>query len=142
MPLNVLPNRYYCMGRAFCLQSLRTHLTKGHRKMSTTSSSDEVILERIGNKGIITLNRPQALNALNLSMIRQIYPQLKSWETDNSMKLVIIKGSGDKAFCAGGDVKCIENFVFFVLTFVYISKQNILLIVSHRRSGKGFISWG
>lgn len=87
------------------------------RKMSSTSSSSaplassdqEVILEQRGNKGIITLNRPKALNALSLSMIRLIYPQLKSWESDNSMKLVVIKATGDKAFCAGGDVKCVST---------------------------------
>ena len=75
------------------------------RDMSADSSTDEVILERKGNKGIITLNRPPHLNALNLSMIKQLYPQLRKWETDNSMNLVIIKGTGEKAFCAGGDVK-------------------------------------
>ena len=49
------------------------------------------------------LNRPKALNALNLSMVRKIYPVLKQWES--TKKLVIIRGTGDKAFCAGGDVK-------------------------------------
>lgn len=60
---------------------------------------------KIGNKGIITLNRPKALNALNLSMVDKIYPVLKKWEF--SKKLVIIEGTGEKAFCAGGDVKSI-----------------------------------
>jgi len=74
--------------------------------MSTSApESDDVILERNGNKGIIILNRPKALNSLSLSMIKKIYPQLRSWEMDNSMKMVIIKGNGDKAFCAGGDVR-------------------------------------
>lgn len=41
------------------------------------SSENEVILETSGNKGVITLNRPKALNSLNLAMIRKIYPQLK-----------------------------------------------------------------
>jgi 3-hydroxyisobutyryl-CoA hydrolase len=42
-------------------------------------------------------------------MIKQIYPQLRKWEQDNDMKMVIIKGSGDKAFCSGGDVKAIAE---------------------------------
>lgn len=58
---------------------------------------------QVGDKGVITLNRPKALNALNLSMVEKIYPTLKKWETRK--KLVIIEGTGDKAFCAGGDVK-------------------------------------
>lgn len=72
-----------------------------------TPSDSEVVLERIGNKGIITLNRPSALNALNLSMVNVIYPQLRKWEMDDTMKMVLIKGSGDRAFCSGGDVKTI-----------------------------------
>ncbi|XP_015792867.1 3-hydroxyisobutyryl-CoA hydrolase, mitochondrial [Tetranychus urticae] len=80
------------------------------RRMSSSSSAasssdDEVILNREGNKGIIILNRPKKLNALNISMVRKIYPQLRKWEMDNSMKMVIIKGTGEKAFCAGGDIK-------------------------------------
>ena len=42
-----------------------------------SSSSDEVVMEQVGGAGVITLNRPKALNALNLNMIRMIYPQLK-----------------------------------------------------------------
>lgn len=53
------------------------------------------------------MNRPKALNALNLSMVEKIYPVLKKWES--SKKLVIIEGAGDKAFCAGGDIKSIAN---------------------------------
>lgn len=43
----------------------------------TTASSSEVLLEKKGCAGVITMNRPKALNALNISMIRQMYPQLK-----------------------------------------------------------------
>ncbi|KAJ8911962.1 hypothetical protein NQ315_012773 [Exocentrus adspersus] len=71
------------------------------RKMSTDQS--DVIIQNIKDKGVIILNRPKALNALNLSMVRKIYPALKDWEPKKT--LVIIKGAGDKAFCAGGDVK-------------------------------------
>ncbi|KAH3700048.1 3-hydroxyisobutyryl-CoA hydrolase, mitochondrial-like isoform X2 [Dreissena polymorpha] len=72
---------------------------------STTSQMvDEVILQRIQDCGVITLNRPKSLNALNLSMIRKIMPQMTEWEKDPAMNLVIIKGTGGKAFCAGGDI--------------------------------------
>ncbi|XP_033024592.1 3-hydroxyisobutyryl-CoA hydrolase, mitochondrial isoform X1 [Lacerta agilis] len=81
-----------------------------HLSMSkTTASSSEVLLEKKGCAGVITMNRPKALNALNISMIRQIYPQLKKWEKDPDTFLIIIKGAGDKAFCAGGDIKAIAE---------------------------------
>lgn len=72
-----------------------------------TNSADttDVLLETRGNKGIILLNRPKQLNALSLPMIRKIYSQLRSWEMDVKMKMIVIKSSSDKAFCAGGDVK-------------------------------------
>ncbi|MBN3308391.1 HIBCH protein, partial [Amia calva] len=69
----------------------------------------EVLLERVGNAGVITLNRPKALNALNLSMIRCVYPQLKAWEKDRDTGMVIIKGAGGKAFCAGGDIRAVTE---------------------------------
>lgn len=79
------------------------------RLFSKTSimASDEALLEVRKKTGLITLNRPKALNALNLPMIRTIHPVLKAWNTDNGIGCVIIKGAGEKAFCAGGDVKSI-----------------------------------
>ncbi|EMP26245.1 3-hydroxyisobutyryl-CoA hydrolase [Chelonia mydas] len=74
-----------------------------------TDSAAEVLLEKKGCAGVITMNRPKALNALNLSMIRQIYPQLKTWEKDPETFLIIIKGTGGKAFCAGGDIRAVTD---------------------------------
>ncbi|KAK2586338.1 hypothetical protein KPH14_010631 [Odynerus spinipes] len=76
-----------------------------NRLMSTSTKVDEVLIDDVKDKGIITLNRPQALNALNHSMVQKIYPVLKEWESNK--KLVIMQGTGSKAFCAGGDVKAI-----------------------------------
>ncbi|XP_039178025.1 3-hydroxyisobutyryl-CoA hydrolase, mitochondrial isoform X2 [Crotalus tigris] len=72
-------------------------------------SSAEVLLEKRGCAGIITMNRPKALNAFTISMIRQIYPQLKKWEQDPETFLILIKGAGEKVFCAGGDIKVITE---------------------------------
>ncbi|CAD5112090.1 unnamed protein product [Dimorphilus gyrociliatus] len=74
-----------------------------------SSSTSEVLMQVKGDKALITLNRPKALNALNLSMIRQIYPQLRQWENSSNIKAVIINGSGEKAFCAGGDIVAVTN---------------------------------
>ncbi|MFC3031288.1 enoyl-CoA hydratase/isomerase family protein [Pseudoalteromonas fenneropenaei] len=51
-----------------------------------------------------TLNAPKALNALNLEMIRALAPQLSVWANDDNIAMVVLKGAGEKAFCAGGDV--------------------------------------
>lgn len=69
----------------------------------------EVLLQKVGRAGVITMNRPKVLNALNLNMIRQIYPQLKKWEADGDTDLVIIKAVGGKAFCAGGDIRAVTE---------------------------------
>lgn len=70
-------------------------------KNMTTASS--VIASDSSDKGFVILNRPKALNALNLEMVRKITKSLKKWEFSKS--LVVVKGSGDKSFCAGGDVR-------------------------------------
>ncbi|XP_011166171.1 3-hydroxyisobutyryl-CoA hydrolase, mitochondrial isoform X1 [Solenopsis invicta] len=70
---------------------------------STQTNMDEILIKDVGDSGVIVLNRPKALNALNLTMVQKIYSTLKQWEP--SKKLVIIEGAGEKAFCAGGDVK-------------------------------------
>ncbi|KAJ8681667.1 hypothetical protein QAD02_017459 [Eretmocerus hayati] len=75
----------------------------GTASPQTAADENDVLFEEIGSTGIIELNRPKALNALNLSMVQKIYPKLKEWE--KTKNLVMIKGSGEKAFCAGGDVK-------------------------------------
>ncbi|XP_072903092.1 3-hydroxyisobutyryl-CoA hydrolase, mitochondrial isoform X2 [Hemitrygon akajei] len=87
----------------------RLQIIQKHLMSASTSSDKEVLLTRSGCAGIITLNRPKALNALNLPMIRQIYPQLKEWEQDSETSLVIIKGAGEKAFCAGGDIRAVTE---------------------------------
>ncbi|KAF6361546.1 3-hydroxyisobutyryl-CoA hydrolase [Rhinolophus ferrumequinum] len=88
----------------------RTNVILQHLRMSNhTDAAGEVLLERKGCAGVITLNRPKFLNALNLSMVRQIYPQLKKWEQDPETFLIIIKGVGGKAFCAGGDIRAVSE---------------------------------
>ncbi|XP_061711542.1 3-hydroxyisobutyryl-CoA hydrolase, mitochondrial isoform X2 [Cydia pomonella] len=84
------------------------------KRMMSTQESD-VLFETLNNAGVITLNRPKALNSLNTSMVTKLLPQLQEWE--NTKTCVIVKGAGDKAFCAGGDVKAaidkVEGPIFF-----------------------------
>ena len=67
----------------------------------------EIIFEVKNSTGIITLNRPKALNALNLNMAIQFSAKLKEWEDDNKIERVLLLGEG-KHFCAGGDVKSVH----------------------------------
>ncbi len=64
----------------------------------------EILFDRKGSLGLVTLNRPKALNALTLNMIRLLDPQLRAWAADPEVKAVVVRGAGEKAFCAGGDV--------------------------------------
>jgi enoyl-CoA hydratase len=68
-------------------------------------SEAEVICEKMGRCGVITLNRPKALNALTLNMVRIIAAALDQWESDAGVHSVAIRGAGNRAFCAGGDIK-------------------------------------
>ncbi|XP_077946267.1 3-hydroxyisobutyryl-CoA hydrolase, mitochondrial isoform X2 [Gasterosteus aculeatus] len=77
--------------------------------MMSSQVDPGVLLEKVGNAGVITINRPKVLNALNLTMIRQIAPQLQKWENDNETDIVIIRGAGGKAFCAGGDIRAVTE---------------------------------
>lgn len=69
----------------------------------------EVICEKRGCCGLITLNRPKALNALTLIMVQEIAAALDRFERDSAVGCVIITGAGGKAFCAGGDIRVLYN---------------------------------
>ena len=73
--------------------------------------TDEVLFQVKNGVGVITLNRPERLNALTYNMIKSISNHLIDWEQDNDIKSVIIEGAGEKAFCAGGDVVSLRNQV-------------------------------
>jgi len=69
------------------------------------NQGNQILTDQRGHLGVVTLNRPEALNALSLEMIRQIAVALKQWENDSSVAAVLFVGAGDRAFCAGGDIK-------------------------------------
>ena len=69
------------------------------------ATTDEVLIRVEGRAGRITLNRPKALNALTLGMVRAIWPALLQWKDDPAVELVILDGAGERGLCAGGDVR-------------------------------------
>src|SRR5262245_40260487 len=76
--------------------------------MSATPN-DEVLIRREGRAGRITINRPQALNALPHAMVAPIWNALLAWQNDAGVELVLLDGSGDRALCAGGDVRALYD---------------------------------
>ncbi len=67
--------------------------------------TDDVLVRVEGHAGRIMLNRPRALNALTLDMVRAIDATLLAWADDPAVALVVVDGAGGRAFCAGGDIR-------------------------------------
>lgn len=72
-----------------------------------SSTLEEVLAEKRGHLGIITLNRPKAVNALTASMVHAMLGQLADWADDDTVSTVLVRGSGDRGLCAGGDIVAI-----------------------------------
>ena len=88
----------------------------------TIEKKGEIIAEQRGNAGLITLNRPKALNALSLGMVRELLATLLAWRDDPAIQIVAIRGSNKAGrpgtpealfggFCAGGDIRYFHQAV-------------------------------
>lgn len=69
------------------------------------SSFETIIFEKNEGKAYITLNRPEVLNAYNIKMRDELYLVLEAVRDDPEVRVAILRGAGDKAFCAGADLK-------------------------------------
>ncbi|MFB9716615.1 3-hydroxyisobutyryl-CoA hydrolase, partial [Arthrobacter methylotrophus] len=69
----------------------------------------EVLFEKRGHLGVVTLNRPQAVNALTSGMVHAMLEQLTAWADDDAVKTVLVRGAGDRGLCAGGDIVAIYD---------------------------------
>ncbi len=76
-------------------------------KHSSDATSAEVLFERRGRLGVVTLNRPQAVNALTAGMASAMLEQLTLWADDDAVAAVLVHGAGDRGLCAGGDIVAI-----------------------------------
>jgi len=65
----------------------------------------DILIERRGAAGLVTLNRPRALNAVTLGMVRALRDALDRWRDDPAVTRVVIAGAGGRAFSAGGDLR-------------------------------------
>jgi enoyl-CoA hydratase len=101
--INVLPVWWYA-------QVVNRFIRKVKAKMAEDQVLDPHIgTERRGSAMVITLNRPEALNALTLGMIRAIRHILAHCKEDEAVKVIVFKGAGGRAFCAGGDIKAVYH---------------------------------
>lgn len=71
----------------------------------------DIIARVDGSAGRITLNRPKALNALNHPMVRAIRAALAEWRDDDRVRHIVIDGQGERAFCAGGDIRAVYDLI-------------------------------
>lgn len=85
-----------------------------------------ILVRREGGVGIVTLNRPEALNALNLEMTTELGDALAAFERDGGIDAIVLTGS-DRAFAAGADIKEIAEKSFaevfdeeFILSLIHI----------------------
>jgi enoyl-CoA hydratase len=64
-----------------------------------------ILVERDERVGIVTLNRPKELNALNITLVGELADALQAFDLDDEIRCMVITGSGDRAFAAGADIK-------------------------------------
>lgn len=74
------------------------------------SPSEAPVLVEVRNRvGYLTLNRPAGLNAVTLPMVRILQRQLRDWADDPEIVAVVLRAAGEKAFCAGGDIRMLYD---------------------------------
>jgi enoyl-CoA hydratase len=104
---------------------------------SGMSAADEIRLHHADGVATLTINRPQALNALTLENYRRFAPALAGWAKDPAVRAVVLRGAGDRAFCAGGDVRAVYEAGCGIagdpsLTAVFFREEYRLIRKIHR----------
>lgn len=74
-----------------------------------TASDDRVLIEKRGAVGILTINRPKVLNALDLPTCEAIDAAFAELEADRDVRVIVFTGAGDRAFVAGGDIADLDS---------------------------------
>jgi enoyl-CoA hydratase len=72
-------------------------------------TGEDILFERRGAAGVVTLNRPQALNAITLGMVRAMTQQMLKWRDDPAVTRIVVMAAGGRAFCAGGDIRALYD---------------------------------
>jgi len=102
-----------------------------HPMSSSAKTYQHLLTERRDNNiGLITLNRPNALNALCKDLLDEIVDALETFEGDDDVSAIIITGSGEKAFCAGADIKEMEP-----KTYMDVYKEDMFTVADRIYNG-------
>ena len=106
--------------------------------METAMSYETILVEQQGAVTLITLNRPQALNALNTQVLADLIDAFAAYQADPSQRCAVLTGSGEKAFAAGADIAAMAKFNFHevykndfimqLIAMVYSLKEKNLVI--------------
>lgn len=72
--------------------------------------SDNIIVERDGMVGIITINRPEKLNSMTPEMAAALVAAVDAFNSDDGIRCVILTGAGERAFCAGSDIRTLDDY--------------------------------
>ena len=86
-----------------------TAQASSRRTPSMDAMQNDVLAEVRNHIGHLTLNRPAGLNAITLDMVRLLQQQLDAWASDADVHAVVLRGAGEKAFCAGGDIRSLYD---------------------------------
>src|SRR5712691_1859714 len=87
---------YYCNLSCRCILFARSIMPENYQY---------ILVERDERVGIVTLNRPKELNALNHELVSELADALEAFDRDDDIGCMVITGAGEKAFAAGADIK-------------------------------------
>src|SRR3954447_8763401 len=90
--------------------SAAAHTNGCNRCHMADQHNTEILFARHGVAGVVTLNRPQALNAVTHTMVRALGRQLAEWSDDPAITRVLVTAAGGRAFSAGGDLRQLHKF--------------------------------
>ncbi len=107
-----------------------------------------VLEERSGQTRILTLNRPEIMNSFNFAMLRELGAKVESFQWDPEVRVIVLTGSGEKAFCAGADLKervtmppvQVKQFIFTLrrlFTFIEYMNKPVIAAVNGIALGGG-----
>ncbi len=75
--------------------------------MNANAGSESLLHHVAGSVGVAVLNRPAVLNVIDMTLIKALHACLETWRADPTITAVLVRGAGERAFCAGGDVRAV-----------------------------------